>query len=475
METPATGNSPVVDPSAHPAAGPLANPLPNPLVGRANRDGAQLFRDWFSSLGEAAERGQGGAYVFVMGSLAELLRTFDFPVVFPEINSLQTAVRHLAHDYLNEAEDFGYSPDICGYVKADFAAQMRGGQLPMGRIPKPALAVYTNACNTYIKWAEIWERMYETPIFTLDVPGTRSSGRLTGPGQVDFENDRKYVGAQIAELITLCERVSGQRFDIDRLREALGHANTMNRCWKRVLELNRSRPALFNALTDGTIYLGVANGLRGDAKGAAYFTDLVEEMEYKAAHGIGTLTAEEYRLLFVGVPCYPIFRRFNELFTEWGGTFVNSTYLWFASGGSNLGFEYDLSRPLESLAEGMLLSVRDAMDSMFYTPGILEQMIADYDADGVVFHPIKSCRTVSTGLADSRRSLLSRLDTATLFIESDHMDRRVVSEAQLKNRVDAFFEGLATRKRQSVIASTAASAATATNHPGAAGAAGAGA
>ncbi len=184
-------------------------------------------------------------------------------------------------------------------------------------------------------------------------------------------------------------------------------------------------------------------------------------MEYKAAHGIGTLTAEEYRLLFVGVPCYPIFRRFNELFTEWGGTFVNSTYLWFASGGSNLGFEYDLARPLESLAEGMLLSVRDAMDSMFFSPGILEQMIADYGADGVVFHPIKSCRTVSTGLADSRRSLLSKLDTATLFIESDHMDRRVVSEAQLKNRVDAFFEGLATRKRQSVIAATAASAASA--------------
>ena len=287
-----------------------------------------------------------------MGSLAELLRTFDFPIVFPEINSLQTAVRHLAHDYLDEAEDFGYSPDICGYVKADFATQMRGGQLPMGRIPKPALAVYTNACNTYIKWAEIWERMYETPIFTLDVPGTRSSGRVTGPGQVDFENDRKYVGAQLAELITLCERVSGKRFDIDRLREAMGHANTMNRCWKRVLELNRSRPALFNALTDGTIYLGVANGLRGDAKGAAYFTDLVEEMEYKAAHGIGTLTEEEYRLLFVGVPCYPIFRRFNELFTEWGGTFVNSTYLWFASGGSNLGFEYDLSRPLEKSRRG---------------------------------------------------------------------------------------------------------------------------
>jgi len=173
-------------------------------------------------------------------------------------------------------------------------------------------------------------------------------------------------------------------------------------------------------------------------------------MEYKAANGLGTLTEETFRLLFAGVPCYPIFRRFNEMFTEWGGAFVNSTYLWFASGGSNSGFQYDLERPLESLAEGLLLGVRDSMDSMFFPPAILARMIDDFAADGVVFHPIKSCRTVSTGLADSRRALLETMDTATLFIESDMMDRRVVSEAQLKNRVDAFFEGLATRRRQGV-------------------------
>ncbi|MEJ2151419.1 MAG: 2-hydroxyacyl-CoA dehydratase family protein, partial [Gemmatimonadota bacterium] len=176
-----------------------------------------------------------------------------------------------------------------------------------------------------------------------------------------------------------------------------------------------------------------------------------EEMEYKAANGIGTLSDEQYRLLFVGVPCYPIFRRFNELFTEWGGTFVNSTYLWFASGGSNLGFQYDLERPLDSLAEGVLISVRNAMDSMFFQNLVLSEMIDDYQADGVVFHPIKSCRTVSTGLADNRRALMESRDTASLFLESDLMDRRVVSEAQLKNRIDAFFEGLATRRKRASI------------------------
>jgi benzoyl-CoA reductase subunit B len=97
------------------------------IVGRGNADGARLFREWFAGLTAAAEAGRGSAYVFVMGSLAELLRTFAFPRVFPEINSLQTAVRRVAHEYLNQAEDHGYSPDICGYVKADVSTQMRGG------------------------------------------------------------------------------------------------------------------------------------------------------------------------------------------------------------------------------------------------------------------------------------------------------------------------------------------------------------
>jgi len=417
------------------------------LVGRGNREGAALFKDWFTELNETAENGGQAAYVFVMGSFNEILKAFDLPVVFPEINSLQTAVRRVAHEYLEEAEDYGYSPDVCGYVKADVATQLRGGEHPMGQIPPPAISVLTNACNTYIKWAEIWERFYDTPTFTIDVPGTRQAGGQTWSGDSDFEADRKYVEVQIRELINVCEAVTGKKFDIDKFREILTHANTMSRSWKRILELNRATPSVFSALTDGTIFLGVANGFRGTEVGARYFERLVEEMEYKVANGIGTAMEEKYRLLFVGVPCYPIFRRFNELFTDWGGTFVNSTYLWFASGGTNRGFEYDLKDPIASLAEGVLVNVRDAMDAMFYQNEALEEMIDEFSVDGVIYHPIKSCRTVSTGLADGRRYLTKDRDIATLFLESDMMDRRVVSEAQMKNRIDAFFEGLASRRR----------------------------
>ena len=88
------------------------------------------------------------------------------------------------------------------------------------------------------------------------------------------------------------------------------------------------------------------------------------------------------------------------------------------------------------------------MDAMFDQTTMIKDSTERFGIDGVVYHPIKSCRTVSTGLADSRRALMADTNLSSLFIESDMMDRRVVSEAQLKNRIDAFFEGLNSRKQQ---------------------------
>jgi benzoyl-CoA reductase subunit B len=431
--------------------------LGDELIGRGVKEGAALFREWFAELNAVAEAGGSAAYVFVMGSMNEVLKTFDMPVTFPEVTSLQTAIRRVSRDYINEAEDYGYSPDICGYVKADVGLLLRGGEHPMGKVPKPSVAVITNACNTYIKWAEIWERMCHIPVVTLDIPGTRAAGTQSQRGSAEFEFEHKYVLGQIKELIAVCETVSGKKFDIDKFREVLGYANNMSECWEKIIELNRAHPAIFNALTDGTIYLGMANSFRGTKAGSDFFTRLLEEMTFRAENGIGILTKgedgpvpleQEFRLAFVGVPCYPIFRRFNELFSKWGGVFVASSYLWFASGATCAGFKYDLDNPLESFAEGSLIMIREAMDSMFHQALSVESMTKAFDLDGIVYHPIKSCRTVSTGLADQRRFVAEELGLSTLFMESDMMDPQVVSEAQMRNRVDAFFEGLISRKQQ---------------------------
>ncbi|WP_170958861.1 2-hydroxyacyl-CoA dehydratase family protein [Magnetospirillum sp. 15-1] len=436
-------------------------PVGHEIVGRGSRESARLMRKWFASLTEAARHDKKAAFVFVMGNMNEVLRTFDMPIVFPEITALQTAVRGTSEEYLKEAEDYGFSPDVCGYVKADIAMHLRGGGHPMGLIPKPGLVVATNACNTYFKWGEIWERLYDAPVVTIDVPNDRSCGSRTMPGDKDFKHELAYVVAQIKELISECERVTGKKFDIDKFREHLRYANTMSRYWKQLLALNERTPAVFNALTDGLAFLGMANCFRATEEGATFFKELYEEMEYRSANNIGSVTRKDgkdvpveqkFRLGLLGVPCYSHFRGFAEFFSDWGGVFVISSYLKFASGGTALGFEFDLDNPIESYAEGILLTVRETQQGLLFNFSDVEDKYSPYKLDGIVYHGVKSCRTASSGLADRRFHTSESLGLPTLLLESDIVDPRAVSKAQMKNRADAFFEGMIARKQKEAVA-----------------------
>ncbi|MFQ5554786.1 MAG: 2-hydroxyacyl-CoA dehydratase subunit D [Acidimicrobiia bacterium] len=421
---------------------------PLTMAGATRSESRRLMDNWWKGLGEADETEHPVANVFVMGSIAEILNTFDIPMSFPEIASLQTAVKGKAMDYLLAAEDVGYSPDICGYVKVDVGLHLTGRQHPLGTYPKPAMVVATNMCNTYIKWSEIWERQYGCPVFTLDLPGWRGSGFAYDRGSETFKNDVKFVEGQLRELITLCEEVTGKQFDIDKLRDTLANVNRMSELYRTILNLNQHRPAPFNALTEGINYMGIANILRGREEGVQFMETAIKELEERVAKGVGAVEDERFRLLLVGTACYTNFRDFVGLFEQWKGVFVASEYMSYAGGGLDRGLHYDLDRPIESLAEEILITAQPSMSGIFFSHEWQKQIVDDWSVDGICYHGVKSCRTTSAGLPDAREWLMRNDDVPGLFIQSDLVDSRLWAEAQLRNRVDAFFESLQSRRAQ---------------------------
>ncbi len=420
------------------------------ILGVSRREGRRLMDLWWQRMTEAAQTGHPTAYVFVMAPLSELLLTFDFVINAPEITSLQTAIRGQSQAYIQLAEDYGFSPDICGYVKADVGVQLKEGEHPYGRVPRPALVVTNNVCNTYLKWAEFWEHYYGCPVFTFDLPGWRGRESLregTEAFRETFENDCRYVLGQLRELIEVCERITGKSFDIDRFREHLREANRMAELYHAVCDTNRHIPAPFNAPLEGVTYQGIANLYRGTPEGTRYFELALEEMRERVRLGMAAVPDERFRLVLVGTACYSHFRRFVELFSSWGGVFVHSTYMVFAGGGFVPGFGYDLGRPLESFAEQMVRATYWGWTgAMFYQQEWLDRVVRDWKVDGICFHGVKSCRTTSTGLPDVREWMRVQRNVPGLFIQSDLVDPRLWSDAQIKNRVDAFFEALAAHK-----------------------------
>lgn len=399
-------------------------------VHRLSRD---IMTDWMTQLKDATKVPTPSAYLMISGNCVEILRCFDILPVFPEINALQLAIRKNSLPYIIKSEEIGYASDNCAYVKADVGFTMCGGVGENGTIPKPSLIVCNFVgCNVYIKWFEHCASMLDVPMVMLDIPFLRED--------MPSKEDIDYVTCQLRELIDHCEKLTGKKFDIDRLREILKYSARAEQGWTRAKELCKNRPAPFDAYFDSINMMGPINALRGTKEAADFFDQAAEEYSSMVADGEGVVENERFRMVVEGPPPYPYYRNFRNLFEAWGAVAVQSTYstvggLW------EFGFCHDPDRPLESIAEQMILH-NLCNRSMLERYKQIRTYVEDWEADALVIHSIKSCRLFSAGQGDMREHFTRDLEVPTLMVESDLEDPRYYAEAQMKNRIDAFFEAL---------------------------------
>jgi len=174
------------------------------------------------------------------GAPVELLRAFGFYTVYPENHSALCGARKLGPEISAEAEARGYSQDLCSYARIDLGTAFDGGKdSPTFGLPRPHLLVSNNNnCSLLVKWFDVYRREWGTPHITLDVPFAYGPQR---------PKDLEYIVRQFRDLISAIEKMSGQPFDINRVREAVGHTREANRQWKRFLATAARRPSPITA------------------------------------------------------------------------------------------------------------------------------------------------------------------------------------------------------------------------------------
>ncbi len=392
----------------------------------------ELMTSWYARL-ESAQ----AVAMMISGNCVELLEAFGLVPFYPEINALQLAIRHQSLEPILVAEEMGYAADNCAYVKADVGAWLKG-ITPTGHpLPRPALVLCNFVgCNTYVKWFEHTAEFTGAPLYVLDVPFLR--------GDEPTEAAVTYVVKQLQEVIARLETISGIRFDIDRLREATGYAAETEELWSKIKRLCQNTPAPFDAYFDAITLMGPLYVYRATREGVEFFRAAYEEIAQKVARHEGVYDDERFRIVVEGPPPYSHFRNFRDMFAKWKAVAVASTYstvggLW------EFGFRHDPDHPLESIARHMLEhNVTNRNYLQRYDQ--IERYVREWNADAIVIHFVKSCRLFSAGQGDMRDYFTKERDVPTLYIESDLEDPRYFSEAQIKNRVDAFFEALEHRK-----------------------------
>ena len=402
----------------------------------------KLFKD----LSNAKESGKKVVYTFIPGNLSELILAFDMLPVYPEINALQSGMRKRSGDYIREAEKFGHSEDVCTYVKCDIGMMLKGNIGPTGeKIPDPDLLLLSyTGCFTFMKWFESLEDLYPgVEIAMLHTP-YQKDGVIT-------EEMRQYMVKQLKEeVIPKMEKVSGIKYDETKLKGILENSVKSEELIVQIFDTPKNIPSPIDAYFAGVYYIGPINiGFRGTPEAVDYYRELYNEILERVDKGLGPVTPEgemkeeQFRLVVEGPPNWTSFREFWKLFYDLGAVIVASSYT-KVGGVYDMGFRHDPDRPLESLSEYCMNCYTNL--NLPQRIELLEKCITDYHADGFLVNSIKSCNSFSAGQLLMMRKLEEKLEIPVGFIESDLVDPRYFSYANIKNRLESFFQMLEQRK-----------------------------
>ncbi|MDD5175415.1 MAG: 2-hydroxyacyl-CoA dehydratase family protein [Sterolibacterium sp.] len=396
----------------------------------------KIMSDYFYNLHEAATSGkQKVAWCTSVGP-AELLRAMGFAVHFPENHGAMLGATRMSTEMIPEANAVGYSPDICSYLTADIGAWIKK-ITPLSKaypgitsVPKPDVLVFnTNQCRDVQDWFSWYSK-------ELGVPAIG----IASPKNVDEVTDSHIdnVTHQIEALIPTLEAISGNKLDMNRLREIVALSRECTELWRKVLETAMAKPAPLTFF-DGTIHMGPAVCLRGTREAIDYYKILLAELEQRVKDGVGAVEGESLRIYWEGMPVWGRLRQNSDLFAGLHACVLASTYC-----SSWIFPSFDANDPIRSMAKAYLELFIVRADT--YKEKYIKNMLEKYHIDGIIYHDAKTCPHNS----NNRYGMPQRIEAATgipsLVLSGDLNDLRCVSDEQTKTNIEAFVEQLQERK-----------------------------
>ncbi|MBM4369043.1 MAG: 2-hydroxyacyl-CoA dehydratase, partial [Deltaproteobacteria bacterium] len=251
-------------------------------------------------------------------------------------------------------------------------------------------------------------------------------------------------------VVPALEQVTGRKYDEHRMREALEKSRRMEDDLVAVLHSAKRRPSPIDSYFGGVYYIGpIFSAFRGTDEGVDYYRALRQEVEERAALGLGPetpsgrLDQQKYRLVVEGPPNWTSFNEFWKMFSDEGAVVVASTYT-KVGGTYDLGFRHDASDPLGTMADycgGCYTNIN--------LPGRIDMLVRyvkEYAADGFLINSVKSCNSFSAGQLLILREVEKRTGIPGGFIESDLVDPRYFSAANIKNRLESYLQMIDARR-----------------------------
>ena len=396
----------------------------------------------FLAIEQAYREGKPTAWA-TAGTPVELLYSMGVQPMLPENSATISAALKKSQNFIELAEDQGYSYDLCSYFKTNVGATLSNAKMSDGGTRKPTFMLSSDViCDTHVNWFQVQsERMGGVPHFTIDIPHVVSN---TTNRQKEYF--KKYIREQLWELLDFITEITGNEYNEEKAREVAQNSFEMGKIWQKVFELRKNIPCPVSTRdTFGGLFpLFTMTGLKSPIK---LYNRMYKEAKVRVDSGIGALEKEDYRLLFEGIPFWYNLKFFSNL-ERWNAIIVYEPYVYAFTKYTNpdITLEMVLNNPVESMAE-LILSFWYIYDLETRVQKIKET-VRDWSIDGVILHDNLSCRPNACGMYDLKRRLMEESDIPSLVITSDMNDPRKMNETQVLNQIESFIEILRKRKRR---------------------------
>lgn len=393
----------------------------------------QYLLEYYKELANAHKDGKLVASV-TLGFPSEILYAFDIIPMYPENHSALYSALGKTGETISQVETKGWSTTICSHIKLGFGALLYDLQLNL-RLPRPDIVVASsNICKSMAKSSEVIGKFLDIPYFLLDIPFAAES---TLPW-----HHVQYVIDQYKELIAFLERVTGKALNYKRFQEIEGLSVQAIRLWRQILELSATVPTPMDAW-QAQVHMLPFICLRGTATAVAYYKTLRNELLDRVKRGIGAVANEKYRLLWEFMPIYHKMDFFSRFLAERGASIVTNSFLF----------------PLldRSACDGQVFSkmvkarVKDFMKlypsiSLREKVQTIKSITEKFSIDGIIIHCCQTCKPQSLPQYEMKNIIQTELGIPCLVIDSDSVDPRFFSEAQIATRLETFLACLPVRK-----------------------------
>jgi benzoyl-CoA reductase/2-hydroxyglutaryl-CoA dehydratase subunit BcrC/BadD/HgdB len=256
----------------------------------------------------------------------------------------------------------------------------------------------------------------------------------------------RFMTNHLRDFVAFLENLLGNKMDWDKLEEVVDQTFKTLLLAHEVDLLRRAVPSPMLAQDFWSIMIPHLY-LPYDPEAYTFYQKVYDEVKHRVDNKIGAVPDEKYRMMFCELPPWHSLNFFDKLAEDCGIAMVYESWGYHAPTPIPDEELEGVTDPLERIARLTFQKFNEISEtakiyngSSYGRLGVFLGAAHDYKTDGLLCHPLMSCRPATYTLFTIKNILEDEVKVPGVVIDGDIVDLRVFNQTEALSTMEAFTE-----------------------------------